>query len=534
MTFVITHGCCNDSSCIPVCPVQCIRPRPGDPDFSTTEQLYIDPATCIDCGACMDECPVHAIHSEWDLPEQLSDYLEINAGYFETNPINESPPPDPIHRRLPAERPRLSVAIVGSGPAGCYAAAELSQITGVSVSVFEQLPTPFGLVRAGVAPDHPNTKLIATRFGSMLARSNVHCFFNVEVGRHISLAELLAHHHAVVWAGGADEDRRLGIPGEDLPGCVSAREFVAWYNGHPEFADRQFDVGGERAVVIGNGNVALDVARILAQPVTAFTATDMADHAIEALGRSTITDVVVTARRGPEYAAYTTGELSGLDHTEGVTLLAMADEVADAPGTADRRAATIAAAAKRKRAGGERTITLRYGLRPESINGTESVESITFRRADDTVETIQTSLVVRAIGYRGNAVAGLPFDHVTGTLPHYSGSVCDPATTDSVAGVYCSGWIKRGATGMVGTNRTDSAETVDVILHDFGTGRLPDPLHDLEHLEKLVKARRPDVVDKHGWARIDQTERLKGREAGRPRRKLVQVSQLVMASRPVS
>ncbi|MEU9886203.1 FAD-dependent oxidoreductase [Sphaerisporangium sp. NPDC051011] len=534
MTFVITHGCCNDGSCIPVCPVQCIRPRPGDPDFSTTEQLYIDPGTCIDCGACMDECPVNAIYSEWDLPERLSDSLEINAAYFETNPINESSPPDPIHRRLPVGRSRLSVAVVGAGPAGCYAAAELSEIPGVSISVFERLPTPFGLVRAGVAPDHSSTKLIARQFGSVLARSNVHCFFNVEVGRHISVQELLEHHHAVVWAGGAGDDRRLGIPGEDLPGCVSAREFVAWYNGHPDFADRRFDFHGERVVVIGNGNVALDVARVLAQPAAALTATDMADHAIEALGHSTIVDVVVTGRRGPEYAAYTTGELSALEHTPGVTLLAMADEVAHVCDAADRRSRIIAAAAKRGRADGDRRITLRYGLRPEAINGTGSVESITFCRADGTVERIEASLVVRAIGYRGTAVAGLPFDDVTGTLSHYSGSVCDPATGESVVGVYCSGWIKRGATGVIGTNRSDSAETVDAILHDFGAGRLPDPHHGLEHLGKLVKERQPDVVDKHAWARIDQSEQLRGREAGRPRRKFVRVSDLLAASRPVS
>jgi ferredoxin--NADP+ reductase len=537
VTFVITHGCCNDSSCVQVCPVQCIRPRPGDPDFTTTEQLYIDPATCIDCGACVSECPVDAIHPEWELPEHLSDYLKINESYFETSPIEESQPPDLIRRRLPVGRSRLAVAVavVGSGPAGCYATAELSAVAGVTVSVFDRLPTPFGLIRAGVAPDHPDTKLISSRFGSVLARPNVSCFLNVEVGRDVSLDELLEQHHAVVWAGGAGDDRRLGVAGEDLPGCVSAREFVAWYNGHPDVADREFNLSGQRAVIIGNGNIALDVARIMAQSAEALATTDMADHAIEALRGSAISDVVVvTGRRGPEHAAYSAGELSALEHLEEVALLATADEVAHVTGSRDRKNAVAAAAGKRQPEPGQRTITLRYGLRPESINGTDAVESVTFRRTDGTVDTIETSLVVRAIGYRGRPVKGSPFDDVTGTLPHTAGSVCDPATGDSVVGVYCSGWIKRGATGMIGTNKTDSAETVDTILHDFAAGRLPEPQHRMEELEQLVASRRPDVVDKHAWARIDQSEQRAGRPLGRPRKKLVRVSDLVAMSRPAS
>ncbi len=202
MTYVITHGCCSDASCIPVCPVQCIRPRPGDPDFTTAEQLYIDPATCIDCGACMDECPVSAIHPEWDLPDELSEYLAVNADYYVDNPIVESSPVEPPRHTLPADRPELRVAIVGTGPAGCYAAAALTDVKGVSVTLFERLPTPFGLVRAGVAPDHAETKQITRRFSAMMARPAVTCYFNVEIGRHINLEELLEHHHAVIWLSG--------------------------------------------------------------------------------------------------------------------------------------------------------------------------------------------------------------------------------------------------------------------------------------------------------------------------------------------
>jgi ferredoxin--NADP+ reductase len=530
MTFVITQGCCNDTSCIPVCPVQCIRPRPGDPDFTTTEQLYIDPATCIDCGACMDVCPVSAIYSEWDLPERFVDYLKTNASYFETNPIMESSPPDPVHRRLPAEHPELAVAIVGSGPAGCYAAAALTEIPGVRVSVFERLPTPFGLVRFGVAPDHPNTKLVTKSFGTVLGRPNVECYFNVQVGRDISIDELLEHHHAVIWAGGAGDDRRLGIPGEDLAGCVSARELVAWYNGHPDNADLRPDLSGGRAVVIGNGNVALDVARILAQPVESLVGTDMADHATAALAQSRICEVVVTARRGPEFAACSTGELSALEHVEGLTLVTLKDEVTDIS-SSDRRGAVVLAAAGRCPPEGGRSITLRFGLRPESIDGTGKVESVSFCRADGSTETIEAGLVVRAIGYRGRSVDALPFDEVTGTLCHLAGSVHDPTTGESVVGVYCSGWIKRGATGIIGTNKSDSAETVDTILHDLAAGRLRNPAGNRESFWALIRTRQPDLVDKSAWSRIDQAERAAGQKSGRPRKKFVALADLLAAAR---
>lgn len=534
MTFVITGGCCNDSSCLPVCPVQCIRPRPGDPDFATAEQLYIDPATCIDCGACVQACPVDAIEADSDLPDHLGAYLGINAAYFTNSPIEESEPPDPVRRRLSDERPALSVAIVGSGPAGCYAAVELSAIKGATVSVFDRLPTPFGLVRAGVAPDHASTKLISKRFSRMLSRPNVHCFLNVEVGRDVSLDELLEHHHAVLWAGGASDDRRLGVTGEDLAGSVSAHEFVSWYNGHPDFAALEFDLAGKTAVIIGNGNVALDVARVLARSDQTLATTDMADHAIEALGDSGVTDVVVTGRRGPEHAAYTTSEVSALAQLDDVALLANLDEVAHVADAPDHRSSVLAAAANRRPKAESRRITLRFGLRPESINGTDSVESVTFRHADGTVETIAASLVVRAVGFRGKPVAGLPFDDTAGIIPNIAGSVSEPVTGESVAGMYCAGWIKRGARGVIGTNKSDAAETVDSILRDLAAGQLPEPRHDIEHLRELVSFRQPDVVDQAGWGLIDKSEVEAGKALGRPRRKLVRVAELVVVSRPPS
>ncbi len=531
MTFVITQGCCDDASCIAVCPVQCIRPRPGDPDFTTAEQLYIDPATCIDCGACMDECPVSAIHSEWDLPEEFSDFLQINADYFATNPIEESSPADPVRRTLPADRPELSVAIVGTGPAGCYAAAELSDIKGVTVSLFDRLPTPFGLVRAGVAPDHANTKQITKRFNGLFSRPNVDAFLNVEVGQDVTIDELLQHHHAVIWSAGASDDRKLGIEGESLAGSVSAREFVAWYNGHPDFADQEYDLSGKRVVVIGNGNVALDVARVLAQPVEALAKTEAADHAIDALRESSVEEVVVTARRGPEFAAYTTGEMIGLHHVDGVRVAVVEDEVASAVRDVPRVAKVLGPALEAAGAGEERSVTFRFGLTPTKINGNGAVQSVTFQHADGSLEEIEAGLVVRAIGYRGQEVEGLPFDEQAGVIPNVAGSVCDPETGESVAGIYCSGWIKRGATGIIGTNKADSAETVDSLLRDFGAGRLPTPAYDAAQLATLVRDRCPDLVDAEGWQRIDQAERKAGRRARRPRAKLVTVDELLAASR---
>lgn len=527
MTFVISGGCCNDASCVAVCPVQCIRPRPGDPDFTTAEQLYIDPATCIDCGACQDECPVNAAQGEWDLPEELGDYLAINAEYFENNPIEESSPPDHMRRRLP-EGSDLRVAIVGTGPAGCYAASELSDIKGVQVSMFDRLPTPFGLVRAGVAPDHANTKLITKRFAAVLGRSNVRCYFNVEVGRGLSIDEVLQHHHALIWAGGATSDRSLHIPGEDLEGCVSAREFIAWYNGHPDHSGRKFDLSGQTAIVIGNGNVALDVARVLAQPVSALEKTDIAQHALDALADKGVSKVWVTARRGPEHAAYTRGELASLIHTPGVDVAVSPQETQHYVTRSDRAAALIRALPDHRHQNSG--ITLRYGLVPEAIEGKGSVERVIFREADGNTETVEATLVVKAIGYRGREVPGMPFNESSGTLPHSAGRIVDPDSGDSLIGLYCSGWIKRGATGMIGTNKVDAAETVEALLHDFEAGQLQTPARGVDEFDTLVRQRVKDVVDNAGWAAIDQAERAAGKAAKRSRVKLVTVEELLRAS----
>lgn len=527
MTFVISSGCCKDASCIPVCPVQCIRPRPGDPDFTTAEQVYIDPETCIDCGACMDECPVEAVHAEWDEPEQLQDLLAINAEYFETNPLVDDGPHKPTRRVLPERHPELRVAIVGAGAAGCYAAGALADIKGVSVTMIERLPIPFGLVRAGVAPDHAETKKITDRFSRILSRPNVRCWFNVHVGRDLSIDELLEHHHAILWAGGAPDDRRLGIEGENLDGVHAAREFVGWYNGHPDYTAQNFDLSGERVVVIGNGNVALDVARTLLRPADDFVGTDMAQHAVDALRDSAIEEVVIVARRGVEHAAFSQGELMALDRLDGISVVAEADEVA---GHFGRKADVLMRAAGRAGAAG-RVVRFRFGLEPLSIEGDGQVESITFKKADGSTERLATSLVLRAIGYRGTAIDGLPFDDVAAVLPNEAGRVLEPQTGISVDGVYCSGWIKRGPQGIIGSNKVDAEETVDSLLHDLAADRLSNPIGSVDELEARLAGKVDGLVDKAAWGRIDREERRLGAEKARPRLKLVTVEQLLAASR---
>ncbi|MEX5637741.1 FAD-dependent oxidoreductase [Parafrankia sp. FMc2] len=551
MTFVISKGCCNDGSCVTVCPVQCIRPRPGDPDFTTTEQLYIDPATCIDCGACVDECPVEAVHSDWELPDGLSEYLAINAEYFEANPLVGVGSLSFTRRALPARKAELRVAVVGTGPAAFYAAGVLSDINGVSVTMLERLPTPFGLVRAGVAPDHPNTRKMADRFAGVLARPDVSCFLNVEVGRDVTIEELLAHHHAVLWAGGAPDDRKLGIQGESLAGVHAARAFVAWYNGHPEHAGEAFDLDGDRVVVIGNGNVALDVARVLLRPASDLATTDMAQHALNALTASKVTEVVVVGRRGPEHAAYSQGELLALDQVEGLTLLAEPGEVRERGeavahgevgegGEAGEVGERVGRAGGRKqevllraagRAGAEgKAIRFRFGLEPIAIEGDGRVEAISFRASDGTTERIETSMVLRAIGYRGTRVDGLPFDEATATLPNEAGRVVDPSSDEPIDGVYCSGWIKRGPRGIIGSNKLDAEETVDSILRDFGMDRLQDPPHAPGEFEDLLRDRVEHLLDKAAWNRIDLEEKRRGRENSRPRQKLVTIEDLLAAS----
>ncbi|MEU6561664.1 4Fe-4S binding protein [Nocardia nova] len=553
MAYVITQRCCNDASCVTECPVDCIRPRPEDPEFATAEMLHIDPGTCIDCGACVEACPVDAIHADEELPDVLARYAEINAAWFEHHPLDTAIAPVDMPRRLSRESGPLRVAIVGTGPAACYAAENLIGRGNVEIEMFDRLPAPWGLARYGVAPDHAETRGVTDMFASAFKRDAVRFHLNVEVGRDISHAELLTHCHAVIYAVGASADRRLGVPGEDLPGCVPATEFVAWYNGHPDFADHTFDFSGERAVIVGNGNVALDVARVLtADPDRLTATTDIAGHAIEALRHSNIREVVLLGRRPLANASFSGPEFLALGHLPDTDIVVdpadIDDEVRaalDDPGTdpALRLKLRLATEYARRDTGDRKRIVFRFLTSPAAVSGADRVTGLDCVRNEMTpgpnglvpvptadVEPLDTSLVLRAIGYRGRAVADLPFDEARGVIPHEHGRVIDAAGTPT-PGAYVSGWIKRGPRGVIGSNRRDAEETVTALVDDFTTGRLGAPAQDREALAALLSERCPGLVDRDGWTAIDAAEKANGARAGRPREKFTRVADLIAAAR---
>ncbi|MEU2036365.1 FAD-dependent oxidoreductase [Nocardia amamiensis] len=555
MAYVITQRCCNDASCVPECPVDCIRPTPDQPEFATTEMLYIDPDTCIDCGACVDACPVEAIFSEDDLTASLARFQDINAAYFQRHPLESNFDPIVSPARPPKELGTLRVAIVGAGPAACYAADELLRRADVEIEMFDRLPTPWGLVRAGVAPDHPGTKMVSNMFESAFRRETLQYYLNVEVGTHISHEELQRHHHAVIYAVGASSDRRMDIPGEDLPGSHSATEFVAWYNGHPDYADRTFDLSGERAVIVGNGNVALDVARVLTVDPDELAKTDIADYALDALRQSNIREVVVLGRRGPLQAAYTSSEFLALAHLKGVDVVVDAADleldhvgqaIVDDPEIEPSLGLKYTLAkeyAAGNRAEGNKRIVFRYLGSPAALIGTDRVEAVQIvhnelvevdgklvARPTDRTETIDATLVLRSIGYRGEPVAGLPFDERRGVVPNENGRVIGDDGTP-LPGVYVSGWIKRGPRGVIGSNRTDSEETVELLLADFTAGKLGVPQGGRAALKTLLSERQADLVDRAGWKAIDQAEKAAGKTAGRPRVKFTTREDLLKAAR---
>ncbi|RZL84754.1 MAG: 4Fe-4S dicluster domain-containing protein [Rhodococcus sp. (in: high G+C Gram-positive bacteria)] len=548
MAYVVTQPCCNEATCIPACPVDCIHPTPSEREHMGTSMLYIDPATCIDCGACADVCPVDAIVPVEDLSPENERFADLNAAYFEDKPLVAASEVVESRVEVVAERGPLRVAIVGSGPAGCYAAEELAsrRELDVEVTLFERLPTPWGLVRAGVAPDHARTKGIGGSFQRTVSRKGVQLYLNVEVGTHITHDELLQHHHAILYATGASSARRLNIPGEDLPGSDAGRNFVLWYNGHPDYADLDFDLSCESAIVIGNGNVALDIARILTSDVSRLLSTDIADHALEALAASRIRNVSVVGRRGPSGAAFSTAELIGLGNLPGVNVYVDPDEL-DADGSRDTqgaegrlRSAILADYANRTRDEHARDLELRFFRSPVEVLGTDRVCGIRLgiNHLVDTdgrptlaptgeFEDVDCGLVLRSTGFRGRPVNGIPFDETEGTLLNREGRVIDADTGKAIPGMYTAGWIKRGSTGVIGTNRGCAKQTVSLLLADHAAGKLPNPTRTLEDLAELIHSRQPRRIDLKGWKTIDAHERQVGRERGRPRVKLTRISEML-------
>jgi ferredoxin/flavodoxin---NADP+ reductase len=529
MPHVITQSCCSDGSCVFACPVNCIHPSPDEPGFATAEMLYIDPVACVDCGACVSACPVGAIAPESKLTEEQLPFIELNASFY---PKREGklPPTSKLAPVIPAAEIRhgglpLTVAIVGSGPAAMYAADELLTQSGVRVNMFEKLPTPYGLVRAGVAPDHQSTKRVTRLFDNIARRRGFTFYLNTEVGTHLSHADLLAHHHAVLYAVGAPNDRRLDIEGMGRPGTATATEIVAWFNGHPEFAHLPVDLGHESALIVGNGNVALDVARILTTDPDDLARTDIAAHALAVLRSSKVREVVIAARRDPANSAFTLPELIGLVAKSDVVL--DADDHAlvarDLAAATDRLVrAKLEVLTKLGDASAPATkprIRLAYRLTPERITDS-GIEFI--RTGTDARHSLDAGLVLTSIGYRGKPIRDLPFDEAAAVVPNDGGRVS--------AGTYVAGWIKRGPTGFIGTNKSCALETVQGLVDDYNNGLLTDPVAGSSVLAKLVRQRQPQMVDAAGWRAIDAAEISRGEADDRPRLKFTEVAEMLSAA----
>jgi ferredoxin--NADP+ reductase len=453
----------------------------------------------------------------------------------------------------------LRVAIIGSGPTGFYAADQLfkQESLVVQVDMFDRLPTPYGLVRGGVAPDHQKIKSVTAAYDRTAAHPNFRFYGNVELGKHLTLADLRDHYHQLIFCTGAQTDRSMGIPGEELPGSHAATEFVAWYNGHPDYRDCQFDLTQERAAVVGVGNVAVDVARILCRTPEELAATDIADYALEALSRSNIKEVYLLGRRGPAQAAFTNPEIKELGELTGADIYVLPAEAeldelsrAELERTQDRLALKkveiLQSFAQRPDEDKLRQLVVRFLVSPIEILGDEkgrvraiklvknklyATEAGTLR-AEPTgeYEELPVGLVFRSVGYRGVPLPGVPFNDKWGVIFNNKGRVINPDTQQPVVGEYCAGWIKRGPSGVIGTNKPDAAETVTCMLEDLAQGLILQPSQpEPAALEALIRQRQPQYVTYQDWLRLNEIELARGKELGRPRLKFTRVEDMLAA-----
>jgi ferredoxin/flavodoxin---NADP+ reductase len=457
--------------------------------------------------------------------------------------------------KIGTEETPLRVAIVGAGPSGFYAAEHILKDGDLhaQVDLFDRLPSPFGLVRGGVAPDHPKIKSVIRVYEKTAAREGFRFFGNVKVGHDIEVEELERLYHAIVFTVGCETDRQLGIPGEDLPSSHAATAFVGWYNSHPDYADHEFDLSSERAVVIGNGNVAMDVARMLALTDHELRQTDTADHAIEALDRKQIREIVVLGRRGPVQAAFTNPEIKELGEMEDADVVVDPQEVEvdaaslafvesdEADKTTKVNFETLKEFSQRQPEGKKQRIVLRFLASPVEIKGDGKVESIVIGRnelveeggtlrAKDTGEReeLECGLVLRSVGYTGIPIEGVPFDESRGLILNEGGRILDSHDAGHKVGHYTAGWIKRGPSGVIGTNKKDALETVRHLLADVESETLlrpenPDPVA----IEDLLREKGVRYVSFEDWQAIDEAEVGRGEPHGRPRVKFVRVDEML-------
>lgn len=449
-----------------------------------------------------------------------------------------------------AARP-LRVAIVGAGPAGFYAAEALLKQKDLvcQIDFFNRLPTPFGLVREGVAPDHQSIKAVTRVYDKLAASPNVGYFGNVMIGRDLSVEELQAAYDQIVYAVGAQSDRKMGIPGEDLAGSEPATIFVGWYNGHPDYGDLTFDLSCERVLVVGNGNVAMDVTRILVSDPDELAKTDMADHAIAALRESKVREVVMLGRRGPAQAAFTTPELKEFGELAGVDVIVdPADLELDAQSAAsladDKTAAKnvelLRAYAARGATGAPRRIVMRFLVSPVEVLGeggrvaavrieknalVQSSDGSMRPKGTGQFETLACGMILRSVGYKGVALPGVPFDDASGTIPNAGGRITIGRGGEVVPAQYVVGWAKRGPSGVIGTNKPDAAATVALMLEDVPS--LPAADRDPELIPALLRERGIDYVSYMGWKALDAHETSQGAAQGRPRVKVTRVDEML-------
>jgi len=450
----------------------------------------------------------------------------------------------------------LRVAIFGSGPAGFYAAEELLRQTGVSVTLdlYDRLPTPYGLVRGGVAPDHENIKAVIKIYERTAKRPGFRFLGNVSFGEQITRAEVLAHYHQALFCTGAKSDRRMGISGEDLPNSHPATIFVGWYNGHPDFIGETFDLSAERVAVIGNGNVAMDVARILAAPTAELAKTDIADYALKALEKSRVREIFLLGRRGPAQAAFTNPEIRELCELEGVDLVVHPGELELDPASeaflaaskdpVHRRNVDILKAQIPKGDGSHgRKIRARFCVSPVEVTGAGRVQGLRLERnrlegdgkggakavGTGVYEEIGVELVFRSIGYKGVGLPDMPFDERAGIIPNAEGRVLDKPAGQVVPRLYVAGWIKRGPSGVIGTNKPDAIATVAHMLADAKTLALPaspfDPAPGA--VDALLRAKGAVAISFADWKRLDQAEVARGKPLGKPREKFTTVAQML-------